>query len=121
METLRTPGCEVTHVRRVPRGRARTGLITQTIAPKLALQTLVRGQVTPMGDLSRRNFLKATTAAAVVLSRGASAYSPQASDGTWQPFALNAVRLGPGVFQVLVVFFFWFFVSFCVVCFFFFF
>jgi DUF1680 family protein len=53
-----------------------------------------------MGDLSRRNFLKATTAAALVMSRGAAAaYPREESNSTWRPFPLNAVRLGPGLFQ----------------------
>jgi uncharacterized protein len=60
-----------------------------------------------MGDFSRRSFLKAGTAAALVGSRGASALAtpPSGSDPTgrshttWQPFPLTSVRLAPGLFQ----------------------
>lgn len=51
-----------------------------------------------MGNFSRRELLKAATAAALVGSRGATA-AFGASNGTWQPFPLRSVRLGAGVFQ----------------------
>jgi uncharacterized protein len=60
-----------------------------------------------MGNFSRRVFLEAGTAAALIRSGGMAAFGAPAlqnepigqSNGTWQPFALNAVRLGPGLFQ----------------------
>lgn len=60
-----------------------------------------------MRDFSRRSFLKAGTAAALVGSRAAAAFAAPTSEsdptgrsnGTWQPFPLTSVRLAPGLFQ----------------------
>jgi len=60
-----------------------------------------------MGSFSRRAFLEAGTAAALVRSSGAAALSAPTlqnepsgqSNGTWQPFPLDSVRLGSGVFR----------------------
>lgn len=60
-----------------------------------------------MGDFSRRVFLQAGTAAALVRSHGAAAFGMPASQsdatgrsaGTWQPFPLRSVHLGAGLFQ----------------------
>src|SRR6478672_6830782 len=50
-----------------------------------------------MNDFSRRAFLQAGAAAALVRSSGAAA--ALGVPGTWQPFPLGSVRLGPGLFQ----------------------
>jgi uncharacterized protein len=52
----------------------------------------------PMSELSRRDFLKAGAAAALIQSHTAAGFAGPSNE-RWQPFPLTSVRLGPGLFQ----------------------
>src|SRR5579859_1255755 len=81
---------------------ARPGGLQWQPQPELAV-ALERGRKRLMARHSRRDFLKAGTAAAVVYACGTSAATPIQLAGSpsnkLQPFPLSFVRLSPGIFK----------------------